>query len=189
MMAPKSLLRHQRCVSDLKDMAEESSFHRVLWDDEDPLRNNKGFLVKDTEIKRVILCSGKIYYEILEERDKREIKDIYLIRIEQLYPFPYKALNKELSRFPFAEFIWCQEEPRNMGAWTYIIEPMQHLFQEAGRDDLNIDFVGRQAAASPATGLMSRHLKEQADIINQALSLGSKEANKPVKKRKNRNKR
>mgnify|MGYP001245324042 CR=1 FL=1 len=189
LMAPKSLLRHKRCVSDLKDMAEESSFHRVLWDDEDPLRNNKGFLVKDTEIKRVILCSGKIYYEILEERDKREIKDIYLIRIEQLYPFPYKALNKELSRFPFAEFIWCQEEPRNMGAWTYIIEPMQYLFQEAGRDDLNIDFVGRQAAASPATGLMSRHLKEQADIINQALSLGTKESNKPVKKRKNRNKR
>ena len=131
--------------------------------------------------------TGKIYYELLEERDKREINDIYLLRIEQLYPFPYKALSNELSRFPFAEFIWCQEEPRNMGAWTFIIEPMQYLFQEAGRDELRIGFVGRQAAASPATGLMSRHIEEQAGLINQALSLGSKESNKRVKK--NRNKR
>ena len=145
MMAPKSLLRHRRCVSALKHMAEESSFHRILWDDEDSLFNSNGNLVEDKQIKRVIFCSWKIYYELIEEREKREIKDIYILRIEQLYPFPYKALNNELKRFPTAELIWCQEEPRNMGAWTFVIEPMQTIFKQLGREKEQLVFVGRPA--------------------------------------------
>ena len=120
LMTPKSLLRHKRAVSRLDEMAPGTSFHRVLWDDAQLLPDEKIKLVADDKIRRVVLCSGKVYYDLYEEREKRGIDDIYLLRVEQLYPFPIKALVQELSRFKQAEFVWCQEEPRNMGAWHFV---------------------------------------------------------------------
>src|SRR5690606_8118739 len=121
LMTPKSLLRHKRCVSHLSELGEDSTFHRILHDDAErypdasPIR-----LVKDDRIRRVILCTGKVYYDLLEEREKRGVDDVYLLRAEQLYPFPVKTLTNIFSRFPNAELVWCQEEPRNMGAWTFV---------------------------------------------------------------------
>ena len=111
-MTPKSLLRHKRAVSTLPEMSGESSFHRLLWDDAQLLPSQAIKLTKDSKIRRVVLCSGKVYYDLYEEREKRGINDIYLLRVEQLYPFPAKALITELSRFRNAEMVWCQEEPR-----------------------------------------------------------------------------
>ncbi|TGR94874.1 2-oxoglutarate dehydrogenase E1 component, partial [bacterium M00.F.Ca.ET.191.01.1.1] len=118
-MSPKSLLRHKRAVSTLSEISGESSFHRLLWDDAQLLPNQAIKLTKDSKIRRVVLCSGKVYYDLYEEREKRGINDIYLLRVEQLYPFPAKALINELSRFRNAEMVWCQEEPKNMGAWSF----------------------------------------------------------------------
>ncbi|TIU59851.1 MAG: 2-oxoglutarate dehydrogenase E1 component, partial [Mesorhizobium sp.] len=120
LMTPKSLLRHKRAVSTLSEISGESSFHRLLWDDAQLLADQSIKLVKDSKIRRVVLCSGKVYYDLYEEREKRGINDIYLLRVEQLYPFPAKALITELSRFRNAEMVWCQEEPKNMGAWSFI---------------------------------------------------------------------
>ena len=120
LMTPKSLLRHKKAVSSLSEMAEGSSFHRVLWDDAQRGRNTEVKLKPDAEIRRVVLCSGKVYYDLLDEREKRGIDDIYLLRLEQFYPWPMKTLSGELSRFKSAELVWCQEEPKNMGGWTFV---------------------------------------------------------------------
>src|SRR6185312_1449511 len=120
LMTPKSLLRHKRAVSTLEEMGPDSSFHRLLWDDAEYLKNEKIRLVPDQRMRRVVLCSGKVYYDLYEEREKRGINDIYLLRVEQLYPFPAKALITELSRFRQADIVWCQEEPKNMGAWFFV---------------------------------------------------------------------
>ena len=120
LMTPKSLLRHKRAVSRLDEMANGTAFHRLLWDDAQSLPGEKIKLVADDKIRRVVMCSGKVYFDLYEEREKRGIDDIYLLRIEQLYPFPSKALVSELSRFKQAEMVWCQEEPRNQGAWFFV---------------------------------------------------------------------
>src|SRR6201990_1109329 len=120
LMTPKSLLRHKRAVSRLDEMATGTTFHRVLWDDAQTLPDEKIKLVEDAKIRRVLMCTGKVYYDLYEEREKRGIDDIYILRVEQLYPFPTKALVTELSRFKQAEMVWCQEEPRNMGAWFFV---------------------------------------------------------------------
>src|SRR5262249_11212127 len=120
LMTPKSLLRHKRAVSKLSEMGADTTFHRILWDDAQQLPNEPIKLVPDEKMRRVVLCSGKVYYDLYEEREKRGINDIYILRVEQLYPFPLKALVTELSRFKRAEIIWCQEEPRNQGAWAFV---------------------------------------------------------------------
>ena len=125
----------------------------------------------------------KIYYDLFEEREKRGINNIYLMRIEQIYPFPYKALSNDLKRFRNAEFVWCQEEPRNMGVWTFIIEPMQIILDKLGRGADRINYVGRSESASPATGLMSKHLAEQENLINQALKPGTNSRKKKTKQK------
>ena len=120
LMTPKSLLRHKRAVSRLDEMGPESSFHRLLWDDAEMREGESIRLKPDAEIRRVVLCSGKVYFDLYEEREKRGIDDVYLMRVEQLYPFPAKALTNELGRFRNAEVVWCQEEPKNMGGWTFV---------------------------------------------------------------------
>ena len=166
-MAPKSLLRHKRCVSPLSDFGPETTFHRILWDHSDWTGN----LAKDDKIRRVVLCSGKVYFDLLEERDKRGLKDIYLMRVEQIYPFPRAALTTDLARFPNADFVWCQEEPKNMGAWTFINPFIDEVLEEIGAKSSRTIYAGRIAAASPATGSMRRHLQEQAQLVDEALSL------------------
>ncbi|TPI59118.1 2-oxoglutarate dehydrogenase E1 component, partial [Mesorhizobium sp. B3-1-3] len=169
LMTPKSLLRHKRAVSTLPEMSGESSFHRLLWDDAQLLPNQPIKLVKDSKIRRVVLCSGKVYYDLYEEREKRGINDIYLLRVEQLYPFPAKALITELSRFRNAEMVWCQEEPKNMGAWSFIDPYLEWVLAHIDAKHQRVRYTGRPASASPATGLMSKHLSQLAALLDDAL--------------------
>jgi 2-oxoglutarate dehydrogenase E1 component len=168
-MTPKSLLRHKRAVSRLDEMGPETSFHRLLWDDAQLLPGEKIKLVADNKIRRVVLCSGKVYYDLYEEREKRGIDDIYLLRIEQLYPFPTKALVSELSRFKQAEMVWCQEEPRNMGAWFFVDTFLQWVLNQIGAKHRSVRYAGRPASAATATGLMSRHLAQLKALLEDAL--------------------
>ncbi len=169
MMTPKSLLRHKRAVSTLAEMSGESSFHRLLWDDAQYNKDEGIKLQKDAKIRRVVLCSGKVYYDLYEEREKRGIDDVYLLRVEQLYPFPAKALINELSRFRQAEMVWCQEEPKNMGAWSFIDPYLEWVLAHIDAKHQRVRYAGRPAAASPATGLMSKHLAQLAAFLEDAL--------------------
>ncbi|BCG92102.1 2-oxoglutarate dehydrogenase E1 component [Mesorhizobium sp. 131-2-1] len=169
LMTPKSLLRHKRAVSTLSEVSGESSFHRLLWDDAQLLPNQAIKLTKDSKIRRVVLCSGKVYYDLYEEREKRGINDIYLLRVEQLYPFPAKALITELSRFRNAEMVWCQEEPKNMGAWSFIDPYLEWVLAHIDAKHQRVRYTGRPASASPATGLMSKHLSQLAALLDDAL--------------------
>ncbi|MBL8710203.1 MAG: 2-oxoglutarate dehydrogenase E1 component [Rhodospirillaceae bacterium] len=164
LMTPKSLLRHKLAVSKLSEFGPDTTFHRLLWDD--------NLKLEDKKIKRVVLCSGKVYFDLFEEREKREIDDVYIMRAEQLYPFPEKALTAELKRFPGAEVIWCQEEPKNMGAWFFVAPEIDNVLEALGAKQRRVRYVGRPAAASPATGLYKRHIKEQAKLVDEAISLG-----------------
>jgi 2-oxoglutarate dehydrogenase E1 component len=170
-MTPKSLLRHKKAVSSLKDMAEGSSFHRVLWDDAETAgREGTVKLVADKKIRRVVLCSGKVYYDLAEERDARGIDDIYILRVEQFYPFPAKSLMQELSRFKQAEMVWCQEEPKNMGGWTFMDPNIEWVLERIGAKRTRARYAGRPASASTAAGVMSKHNREKDAFINDALS-------------------
>jgi 2-oxoglutarate dehydrogenase E1 component len=167
---PKSLLRHKRATSTLAEMGEGTTFHRVLWDDAQFLPNEKIKLQKDDKIRRVVLCSGKVYYDLYEEREKRGLDDIYLMRVEQLYPWPHKVLAQELARFKKAEFIWCQEEPQNMGPWSFVQPGIERVLEFIKAKNTRPRYVGRAASASTATGLMSRHLKELKAFLDEALA-------------------
>ncbi|PJI39799.1 MAG: 2-oxoglutarate dehydrogenase E1 component [Rhizobium sp.] len=169
LMTPKSLLRHKRAVSSLSELAGESSFHRLLWDDAEVVKDGPIKLQKDNKIRRVVMCTGKVYYDLLEEREKRGIDDVYLLRIEQLYPFPAKALINELSRFRNAEMVWCQEEPKNMGAWSFIDPYLEWVLAHIDAKYQRVRYTGRPAAASPATGLMSKHLAQLEAFLEDAL--------------------
>ncbi len=169
LMTPKSLLRHKRAVSRLDEMAAAASFHRVLWDDAQLLHGEKIKLVPDDRIRRVVLCSGKVYFDLYEEREKRGVDDIYLMRVEQLHPFPTKALVLELSRFKQAEIVWCQEEPRNMGAWFFVDTFLEWVLNQIGAKHRRVRYAGRPAAAATATGLMSKHLAQLKQLLAEAL--------------------
>ncbi len=172
LMTPKSLLRHPFCISDAADFTTGSTFHRVLWDDAQKGHSDTT-LQPDDQIKRVVICSGKVYFDLLAERDKRGITDVYLLRLEQFYPFPAQALTKELERFKAAEIVWCQEEPKNQGAWTFVEPNLEWVLGRIGAAHPRPRYAGRAAAASPATGLASKHKAEQEALVNDALTLGA----------------
>ncbi|ESR24054.1 2-oxoglutarate dehydrogenase E1 component [Lutibaculum baratangense AMV1] len=167
LMTPKSLLRHKRAVSKLEDFGPESCFHRLLWDDEENQRG--GRLVSDDKIRRVVMCSGKVYYDLFEEREKRRVDDVYLLRVEQLYPVPAKALVAELARFKNAEMVWCQEEPRNMGSWSFIEPNIEWALTQIDARHKRPRYAGRPASAATATGLMSKHLSQLEALLDDAL--------------------
>ena len=169
MFTPKSLLRNKQCTSRMKDFTDDV-FHRVLLDDGETKHKEK-FLVEDDKIKKVILCSGKVYYDLLSERDSNKKLDIYIIRLEQLYPFPAKALTPIISRFKNADFIWCQEEPKNMGPWNTMERYIDWCLTKAKCEKNKVKYVGRSPAASTATGLMSKHQKQQKMLIDSALGV------------------
>ncbi len=173
LVTPKSLLRHKLAVSTAEDFTTGSSFHRVLWDDAQQ-GNSDTKLAADDKIKRVVLCSGKVYYDLLEERDARGIDDVYLMRIEQYYPFPAHSLINELERFKGAEIVWCQEEPKNQGAWTFIEPNIEWVLTRIGAKHTRPRYVGRATSASPATGLASQHKAQQEALVDEALSLEGK---------------
>ena len=166
LMTPKSLLRHKRCISFLTDMEPGSSFHRVFRDQAECVPGATTVkLSPDNEIKRVVLCTGKVYFDLMEEREKRGENRIQILRLEQLYPFPENVLAQELNRFPKAELVWCQEEPKNQGAWTFVAPRLETLTGAKAR------YVGRPEYASTAAGLMKQHLAELAAFLNDALTL------------------
>ena len=170
LMTPKSLLRHKRVVSSLAQLGPDSSFHRLLWDDAQFLPDQAIKLVPDDQIRRVVLCSGKVYYDVYEERDKRGIDDVYLLRVEQLYPFPARALIQELSRFKEAEMVWCQEEPKNMGAWNFIEPNLEWVLDHIGAKHRRPRYAGRPSSAATATGLASKHARELKAFLDEALA-------------------
>ncbi len=170
LMTPKSLLRHKRAVSQLSEMATDTTFHRLLWDDAQLLTDGPTKLVADDKIRRVVMCSGKVYFDLFEEREKRGIDDVYILRVEQLYPFPARALITELSRFKNAEMIWCQEEPKNMGSWVFIEPNIEWVLNHIEAKERRPRYTGRAAAAATATGLMSQHLKQLEAFLDEALS-------------------
>ncbi len=164
-MTPKSLLRHKLAVSDASMFTEGSTFHRFLWDDD------HDDLVKADKIKRIILCTGKVYYDLLAERRERKIKDVMILRVEQLYPFPKNALTEELKPYKNADVVWCQEEPENQGYWTFVDRRIEEVLEGADIKAKRPIYVGREAAAAPATGLMSRHKAQQEKLVDEALSV------------------
>jgi 2-oxoglutarate dehydrogenase E1 component len=171
LMSPKSMLRHKRVVSPIEDFGPETTFHRVLWDHAETGGSEKVKLAPDEDIQRVVLCSGKVYYDLFEERETRRNGEIYLMRVEQLYPFPARALIQELSRFPNAEIAWCQEEPKNQGAWTFVEANIEWVLDHISADSRRPRYIGRPACASTAAGLMSKHTAELHAFLDEALTL------------------
>src|SRR5712672_672079 len=168
LMTPKSLLRHKRAVSRLDELGAKTTFHRVLWDDAQLLPNEKIKLKPDDKIRRVVMCSGKVYFDLYEEREKRGIDDVYLMRVEQLYPVPLKALANDLGRFRKADFVWCQEEPRNMGAYHFLEPYFDWVFEQLGAGNKKLIYAGRPASAATAVGQMSKHLMQLKALLDDA---------------------
>jgi 2-oxoglutarate dehydrogenase E1 component len=163
-MTPKSLLRHRRCVSRLEDFGPGSTFHRVMYCDRIPS--------DPAEARQVVMCSGKVYYDLLAEREKRGVTDVHFLRLEQLYPFPRDALAELLEPYRHCHLVWCQEEPRNMGAWTFVSEFIGELADEMGCEHPRPRYAGRMTAASPATGLAKVHAAEQNALVWDAFEIG-----------------
>ena len=169
-MTPKSLLRNKMCTSNIEDFTKKNTFHRVLIDHADSKKNNLIKLVEDKSIKKVVICSGKIYFDLLQAREKNKNKNVFIIRIEQLYPFPVKTLARDLKRFrKKAEFFWCQEEPKNMGAWNTVRNYIQWSLNYIKAENKEVNYIGRNPAASPASGYLKKHLAEQNEILEKVI--------------------
>ncbi len=169
-MTPKSLLRHRRCISNISEFSKKSTFHRVLEDDAYLKINNLLELKKrDEKIKKVVMCSGKIYYDLIEAREKFKNDKVTFVRIEQLYPFPVKTLANILKRYSKAKFIWCQEEPKNMGAWNTVRNYIDRTLEIVNFGDKSVKYVGRKASSSTATGNLNKHLAQQKEILEKIL--------------------
>ena len=169
-MTPKSLLRHKKCVSNISEFSKKSTFHRILEDDAySKVKNLLELKKKDDKIKKVVMCSGKIYYDLIEAREKYKNDKVTFIRIEQLYPFPVKTLANILKRYTNANFIWCQEEPKNMGAWNTVRNYIDRTLNMLDFGDKFVKYVGRNASASTATGNLNKHLAQQKEILEKIL--------------------
>lgn len=162
-MTPKSLLRHKLAVSDLAEFTGDSHFRHVLPEID--------AIATGDAVKRVVLCTGKVYYDLLQERRDRGVTDVAIVRLEQIYPFPMKSLAAVLNTYPAAEIVWCQEEPENMGAWSFVDRKIERTLGTIGHSCARPGYVGRDAAASPATGLAKVHAAQQAALVASALAL------------------
>ena len=169
-MTPKSTLRHKKNTSSIDSFINGSSFHRVLSEIILPNQEEK--------IKRLVLCSGKIYFELQDYINELKNENVHIVRIEQLYPFPYDALIQEIKRFAHCEIIWCQEEPKNMGAWEFIRARLDSVLVKITSKQKNVPFVGRRSAASPATGVYERHLANQKNILRLSIEADINEIHK-----------
>ncbi len=166
-MTPKSTLRHKKNTSKIEDFINGSSFHRVMNDQLDQSSKDK--------INRVLLCSGKIYFEIHDQIEASGIKNVAILRLDQLYPFPYDALTDELEYYKNCEIYWVQEEPSNMGAYFFVKERIESVMHSLNMKTKELIFIGRRSSASPATGVQARHTQNQKNIIDLALKAGKKE--------------
>lgn len=163
-MSPKSLLRHKLAVSSLRDMAKGTSFKPVI---DDSYKTHK-------DIRKLILCSGKVYYELFESKEEEGINNVAIIRLEQIYPFPQNTLEKVINQYKnIDEIIWCQEEPENNGAWSFVKDRINKVISKTiYKDKIQIQYVGRAASASPAAGYAKMHKHQQDKLIKQALNRG-----------------
>jgi len=173
LMTPKSTLRHKKNTSSIDEFINGSTFHRVL---SDPIQEGE-----QKNIKRLILCSGKIYFELQDYIEKLKKTEIHIVRIEQLYPFPYETLTESIKNFNNCEMIWCQEEPKNMGAWVFVKNRIENVLKTINAKQLDLHFIGRRAAASPATGVFDRHLANQQNILRLATEADLEEIKKENK--------
>ncbi len=174
-MSPKSLLRHKLVQSNLDEMGQGTRFRRVIGEIDK---------IDPKKVKRVVLCSGKVYYDLLEKRREWGISDVAIVRLEQLYPWPRDGILRELSLYPGAEVVWCQEEHANMGAWNFVMRRIEYVLididgQMAARKPI---YVGRPESASPATGLLRVHNAEQAQLVEQALKVKAQELRQPLQR-------
>ena len=169
-MTPKSLLRNKKCISNLNEFTKKTTFHRILEDQSYNRESSLLKLKKDNKIKKVVMCSGKIYFDLIDAREKIKQDQIVFLRIEQLYPFPVKHLGRILKKYVNAEFYWCQEEPKNMGAWNTTRFYIDRTLEIIHMKDKKVKYIGRNAAASPATGNLKKHLAEQKEILEKVFS-------------------
>src|SRR5919112_1853522 len=162
-MTRKSLLRHKLAVSSLSEFGPDSAFQRVIPEID--------ATVPEAEVKRVVLCSGKVYYDLLQARRDAGAKDVAIIRMEQLHPFPKEGLGQALAPYANAEVVWCQEEPENMGAWCFVDRRIEGVLKGLGVEAKRPSYAGREEAASPATGLAKTHAQQQESLVGEALGL------------------
>jgi len=176
-MTPKSLLRHPMAKSSASEFIQESHFKRILSDRMD---------IPDDKVRRLVLCSGKVAYDLMEKRVDEGLEDVSIVRLEQLYPFPGEPLAVRLERMTNLEsVVWCQEEPKNNGAWFFVESRIEDALSEAGHEGMRPSYAGRDVAASPATGLAKRHVEQQQALVSLALGVGDKdEARRTLKTRK-----
>ena len=168
-MTPKSLLRHKKCVSNLDDFTKKNSFHRVLEDHAHFKANNLLELKNNKKIEKVVICSGKIYFDLIEAREKTKNDKVVFIRLEQLYPFPVKTLAVELKKYKKANFFWCQEEPKNMGAWNTVRNYIERTLEIIQSKSDKVKYIGRKPSASTATGNLNKHLAQQKEILEKVV--------------------
>jgi 2-oxoglutarate dehydrogenase E1 component len=169
-MTPKSLLRHKQCVSSINDFAKDTSFHRVLPDRAYTSEYGLIKLKQDNQIKKVVICSGKIYFDLADAREKTKSDEIVFIRLEQIYPFPVKRLGRELKRYAKnAAFYWCQEEPQNMGAWNTVRNYIDRTLEIINYGKKNVEYIGRRPSSSTATGNLNKHLAQQKEILEKVV--------------------
>jgi len=166
MMTPKSLLRHPQCKSSMPEFKEGTMFERMISD------TTPG-LLDPTQIKRVVVCSGKVYYDLYRERAKRDIDNIAIVRLEQISPFPYDLMANLVAKYPKAEFVWCQEESKNMGAWSYVKPRFKTTVRHYKLGTKEMIYVGRPPSAAPATGSALTHAEETTNMLNGAMNLQS----------------
>jgi len=159
-MSPKSLLRHKSAISPLEDMSEGTCFRPVIGDETSDAR----------KIKKVVICSGKIYYDLHEMREAKNRDDIAIIRLEQIYPFPTVQLGMELAKYPNAEVIWCQEEHENMGAFYFVEPRIEKVLGAIKHKSPRAKYIGRKRSASPAVGYMKLHNIESEKLFNEVFS-------------------
>jgi 2-oxoglutarate dehydrogenase E1 component len=171
---PKSLLRHKRCVSTLEELGPKGKFQRVIGEHAQLVANDK--------VRRVVVCTGKVYYDLLQTREDKNIDDVAILRVEQLYPWPKETLAKELAKYKNAEVVWCQEEPANMGAWTFVDRRMEYALEGLDIKAKRPIYAGRLPAASPATGLMKTHVKEQNQLVEWALNTPAAQIPQPFRR-------
>jgi 2-oxoglutarate dehydrogenase E1 component len=161
---PKSLLRHKLAVSALADFAEGTRFQYVIPEID--------AIAPPEEVRRVAICSGKVYYDLLQERRLKDIRDVAVVRLEQMYPFPEITLGRVLAPYLNADVVWCQEEPQNMGAWCFVDRRIEKVLSRLDMKVRRPTYVGREAAASPATGLAKTHMAQQARVVATVLGIG-----------------
>lgn len=161
-IAPKKLLKFAAAASNIEDFAEQSTFQRIV-----PEQNKE--IVADSKVRKVILCSGQVYYDLIGEREKRQINDVAIIRVEQLSPWPFRSIGANLERYPNAEITWCQEETKNGGVWSFAEPRLRNQLSHMEHKHREIAYAGRSSNASPSTGFGSVHKAQLAKLLEEAL--------------------